>query len=650
MRFWSRSCAASSLLVLCLLTACLGSVGGGGTERSVTQPGITIYVDQNNDAGMEDGTEEFPFTTIENGLQHAQKQDTVQVAAGTYVESFSLRADVDLIGAGSSKCILTAADGASQVVYAASGAGPETLFQGFTIADSAVVNGALFLQGTPTLRDIVVRGNREYVDEDSDGDAERFSSVAAVRIGNIADVKLTGLRIIDNDMNGISVTLPQGLITVTACLIACNNGDGVATQGRSDTLDPDLRLVNCTIAMNTLDGVYLDEYADAEIVNCIMYENAGHAVYESDRSGDPHVSYSDLVGGYFDTDTDSILSDAPSINALDPPGDNVGNRVQDPHFLDDEPPELDFTLQSDSPVIDAGDPDPEFDDRDGTRNDMGASGGPDGIDNLTSSGDFIGGSAYLRSRRGDTRYDAIARPIPWGLVETLERPETESADITGMEPLIEVDLTGDGRPEVLLRDARGAPWVMGEAGGGAAVRPLVDDSALIVPDEVWAVDIDRDGDLDLHLPGGVGAQRDALLMNDGAGHFRDVAQGRGLLGETPGRTVGWRDVDGDGDEDLLVETSEGTVVYVVAGRPGRGIVVVPTDRAIAGLRVDLDGDGDFMPPPEGLLLVLPGRASDEIVVGLGSVVTVGLEILYQDGSRALVPDVTPESVVYAAPR
>ena len=48
----------------------------------------------------------------------------------------------------------------------------------------------------------------------------------------------------------------------------------------------------------------------------------------------------------------------------------------DPLFTD--PENLDFTLQPGSPAIDAGDPDPAFDDVDGSRNDMGIFGGPGG--------------------------------------------------------------------------------------------------------------------------------------------------------------------------------------------------------------------------------------------------------------------------------
>ena len=54
----------------------------------------------------------------------------------------------------------------------------------------------------------------------------------------------------------------------------------------------------------------------------------------------------------------------------------IGSIILDPMFIDIE--QNDFHLQSGSPCIDAGDPSVEYNDFDGTRNDMGAYGGPQG--------------------------------------------------------------------------------------------------------------------------------------------------------------------------------------------------------------------------------------------------------------------------------
>jgi len=54
------------------------------------------------------------------------------------------------------------------------------------------------------------------------------------------------------------------------------------------------------------------------------------------------------------------------------PGD--GALSEDPRFVNDRGG--DYHLEDDSPCIDAGDPAVPFEDPDGTRNDMGAYGGP----------------------------------------------------------------------------------------------------------------------------------------------------------------------------------------------------------------------------------------------------------------------------------
>jgi parallel beta-helix repeat protein len=116
----------------------------------------------------------------------------------------------------------------------------------------------------------------------------------------------------------------------------------------------------CTIINNTITkneaayggGIFFEGGA-VRIVNNILWENED-----------------DLYSGWF---SPSSRPDHSDIRDGDFRGVN-GNISADPLFVD--PENGDFSLKSDSPCLDAGNPDPMYHDPDGSRNDMGAYGGP----------------------------------------------------------------------------------------------------------------------------------------------------------------------------------------------------------------------------------------------------------------------------------
>jgi hypothetical protein len=137
-----------------------------------------------------------------------------------------------------------------------------------------------------------------------------------------------------------------------------------------------VNILNCTIANNSLDDDY--EMDNGGIINLfggnVTFTNTiiwnepinNLSFLECGYYGCPQItiSNSDLKGG-----KSGIFSDGTStLNWLD------GNIDGDPLFLGSS----DFHLQSGSPCIDAGNPDPQYNDHDGSRNDMGAYGGPGG--------------------------------------------------------------------------------------------------------------------------------------------------------------------------------------------------------------------------------------------------------------------------------
>ncbi len=112
------------------------------------------------------------------------------------------------------------------------------------------------------------------------------------------------------------------------------------------------RIINNTIynnrSYNVGGGLVLWNPVAMDIQNNIFFENTA-------QSGDPRIYLS----------TGDSLGFDQQYNFLP-----IGN--QDPKFISDD----DLHLQPGSPCIDAGNPDPDFDDVDGTTNDQGAYGGP----------------------------------------------------------------------------------------------------------------------------------------------------------------------------------------------------------------------------------------------------------------------------------
>ncbi len=146
---------------------------------------------------------------------------------------------------------------------------------------------------------------------------------------------------------------------------------GAAIYASSMGVDP----VNVTAYSNVAsDGggaFYSRHTAHSTITNCIFWNNLPQEVMirpgnAPSNEGSVTISYSDIEGG------------EDNISALN--ADNVhwirGSISDDPLFVNAAG--NDFHLQQDSPCVDAGFPSHIYQDPDGSRNDMGAYGGPSG--------------------------------------------------------------------------------------------------------------------------------------------------------------------------------------------------------------------------------------------------------------------------------
>ena len=117
-----------------------------------------------------------------------------------------------------------------------------------------------------------------------------------------------------------------------------------------------INIENVTISDNTsnIDGgaIYQTDGNNTLLLNCILWNNTPNEI--SMTGGSIDITYSDLQ--------------------VAAPG--IGNIISDPHFIN--PQNWDYHLQLGSPCIDAGNPSSQYNDPDGSRNDMGAFGGSGG--------------------------------------------------------------------------------------------------------------------------------------------------------------------------------------------------------------------------------------------------------------------------------
>ncbi|MCH8011214.1 MAG: hypothetical protein IIA61_04580 [Candidatus Marinimicrobia bacterium] len=238
--------------------------------------------------------------------------------------------------------------------------------QEITIANLTVTGGSTYFGGgiycsnsSPSLHNLSIRGNMAdqmgggiYCRDDSS------PSLVNVKVSwNTAEYHGGGIYCRNNS----NLTLEN----VTVSENRANNGSGIFCVNSNP------KLVNVAVSRNTASdfgaGIFCFE-SNPSLVNTILWDNLPQEIY-FDQYGNPNsitIDYSDVRGG----SAGIVTNDNGTIKWLE------GNIDEDPLFVNAE--NGDFHLQDVSPCIDAGNPDPEYNDPDGSRNDMGAYGGQNG--------------------------------------------------------------------------------------------------------------------------------------------------------------------------------------------------------------------------------------------------------------------------------
>lgn len=130
------------------------------------------------------------------------------------------------------------------------------------------------------------------------------------------------------------------------------------------------------------------------------------------------------------------------------------------------------------------------------------------------------------------------------------------------------------------------------------------DGSFSSPSASW-VDVDGDGDEDLHVLNGYGSleeepvpQPDILYLNDGTGGFTSVPDHPLVADPTFSGSATWADYDRDGDLDVFVANQRGADNRLFRNDGAGGFVrvlegpaVTDGGRSFSAVWVDIDGDG-----------------------------------------------------------
>jgi len=181
--------------------------------------------------------------------------------------------------------------------------------------------------------------------------------------------------------SGIYIESSNGT-TVQNVVVQSNANDAASSTSNPaqvEVVNSSVNFVNNVVAQGDNDGLRLTDGSSGTIENNIFYANGsngmGAGMADTDANTSANLQYNICNGN---AEADFFLNGmdltAQQANDLSPSDQVANNFNADPLF--NNPSVGDFTLQAGSPAIDAGDPAPGFNNPDGSRNDIGAFGGP----------------------------------------------------------------------------------------------------------------------------------------------------------------------------------------------------------------------------------------------------------------------------------
>ena len=337
----------------------------------------TLHVSTSGSDDTGDGSEEYPFATIQAGIIAASDDDTVLVAAGTYTENINYNGKNIVVGSlylttsDTSYISSTIIDGDQNgsVVTFENGEGSSAKLIGFTIQNGSGGGndqndgGGIYCNGSsPTLTHLTITGNS--VTDKGGGIWTNYSNLT-----------LTNSTIRNNSASesggGVyfRYSASPSLNTVNISNNSANTGAGFYCEGSSPSLvnvmisnnsaswgggiylnyvsNPSLE--NVTISGNSASfggGILCSNDSNPSLMNCILWNDSPQEFYfyQSMGQGPPsvNITYTDIQGG----EAGIITSSTGTVTW------GSGNIDFDPLFVDAA--NGDYSLSNYSPAIGAG--------------------------------------------------------------------------------------------------------------------------------------------------------------------------------------------------------------------------------------------------------------------------------------------------------
>ena len=344
------------------------------------------------------------YDEIQNAIDIAHSGDTIIVRPGQYFENIELHnknivlASNYLLTGNTEVISQTVIHGINNdpVVRLSWGINDSTLFCGFKITGGYTnsYGGGIYCDGDPKLSNLIITSN--YAEDKGGGIyCEGNPTLEYLTINN--NTSYTGGGIYFDDGNpsfensivsyNTSIWNGGGLFISSSSeveikkVIIENNYTDCYSSGIWCVGDPVFQNViikdnygSDAIYISTSDPIFINSIIDdtdleacngsyVTFMNCIVNSD-DLTITDWGGGATLEISYCDIIGGQSGIN----IGNNGVINWLE------GNINLDPLFIGYN----DYHLSPGSPCIDAGNPDPQYNDPDGSRNDMGAYGGPDG--------------------------------------------------------------------------------------------------------------------------------------------------------------------------------------------------------------------------------------------------------------------------------